>query len=142
MTCTTAHDNTRSPRSTERGKGSNWSCIYDLHHNSLQCQILNPLSEARDQTHILFDISQAEPHGNSSACLNRRLSPLSPFPLWLCRLVPSGFWLICLYDFPFLCRWSRLGLVPARLSRPLLCPLAVLRSVCSHHREGSWAWMT
>ena len=24
------------------------SCIFDLHHNSWQCQILNPLSEARD----------------------------------------------------------------------------------------------
>ena len=26
----------------------NWSCICDLHHNSQQCQIFNPLSEARD----------------------------------------------------------------------------------------------
>ena len=24
------------------------SCIYDLHHSSWQCQILNPLREARD----------------------------------------------------------------------------------------------
>ena len=27
------------------------SCICDLHHSSQQCQILNPLSEARKQTH-------------------------------------------------------------------------------------------
>ena len=29
-----------------------------LHHSSQQRQILNPLSEARDRTHILMDISQ------------------------------------------------------------------------------------
>ena len=26
------------------------SLVYDLHHSSQECQILNPLSEARDQT--------------------------------------------------------------------------------------------
>ena len=34
------------------------SLICDLYHSSRQCQILNPLSEARDQTHILTDTSQ------------------------------------------------------------------------------------
>ena len=34
------------------------SCICDLHHSSRQCQILNPLSEARDRTCILMDTSQ------------------------------------------------------------------------------------
>jgi len=29
-----------------------------LHHSAWQCQILNPLSEARDQTHVLMDTSQ------------------------------------------------------------------------------------
>ena len=33
------------------------SPICDLHHSSWQCQILNPLSEARDQTYILTDPS-------------------------------------------------------------------------------------
>ena len=33
------------------------NCICDLHHRSWQYQILNPLSEARDQTHILMDTS-------------------------------------------------------------------------------------
>ena len=39
---------------------SNWdlSCVCDLHHSSWQGQILNPLTEARDQTCILTDISQ------------------------------------------------------------------------------------
>ena len=32
--------------------------ICDLHHSSWQCQILNPLSEARDWTCILVDTSQ------------------------------------------------------------------------------------
>ena len=34
------------------------SHIFDLHHSLQQCQIPNPLSEARDWTHILMDTSQ------------------------------------------------------------------------------------
>ena len=34
------------------------SLIWDLHHSSQQCQILNPLSEARDRTCVLMDTSQ------------------------------------------------------------------------------------
>ena len=34
------------------------SCICDLYHGSRQCQILNPLSGAKDQTHILMDTSE------------------------------------------------------------------------------------
>ena len=34
------------------------SRICDLHHSSLQSPILNPLIQARDQTHILMDTSQ------------------------------------------------------------------------------------
>ena len=34
------------------------SCVCDLHHSSLQRQILNPVSEARDRTCILMDTSQ------------------------------------------------------------------------------------
>ena len=34
------------------------SCYCDLHHRSRQCQILNPLSEARDRTLILMDASR------------------------------------------------------------------------------------
>jgi len=33
------------------------SCVCDLHHNSWQCWILNPLSEAGDGTLILMDAS-------------------------------------------------------------------------------------
>ena len=31
--------------------------LCDQHHSPWQCQILNPLSEVRDQTHILMDTS-------------------------------------------------------------------------------------
>ena len=34
------------------------SHICNLHPSSWQCQVLNPLSEARDQTHILMDASR------------------------------------------------------------------------------------
>jgi len=33
------------------------SYICDLHHSLNRCQILNPLNEAGDQTHILMDTS-------------------------------------------------------------------------------------
>ena len=33
------------------------SHIHDLHHSSWQCRILNPPSEARNQTHVLMDTS-------------------------------------------------------------------------------------
>ena len=35
------------------------SRVGDLHHSSWQCQILNPLNEARDRTHILMDTNQS-----------------------------------------------------------------------------------
>ena len=34
------------------------SCVCNLHHSLRQWQILNPLSEAKDQTHILMDTSR------------------------------------------------------------------------------------
>ena len=36
-----------------------------LHHSSQQCQILNPLSKARDQTLILMDASWFHYHGTT-----------------------------------------------------------------------------
>ena len=33
------------------------SCLWDLHHSSWQCQILNPLSKARDRTRNLMALS-------------------------------------------------------------------------------------
>ena len=34
------------------------SRVCNIHPSSWQCQILNPLREARDQTHVLMDPSQ------------------------------------------------------------------------------------
>ena len=34
------------------------SCVCELHHSSQQRWILNPLSKARDRTHILMDTSR------------------------------------------------------------------------------------
>ena len=34
----------------------------NLHHSSQPCQILNPLNETRDQTHILMDASRVRSH--------------------------------------------------------------------------------
>ena len=41
------------------------SCVCDLHHNSQQHQILDPLSEARDRTCILMDTRPLSHDGNS-----------------------------------------------------------------------------
>ena len=60
------------------------SHICDLHHSLWQCQVLNPLSEARDGTRILLDSQILNPlshSGNfrfiflkdSSSCLENRL---------------------------------------------------------------------
>ena len=46
------------PAYTTATATSDLSCICKLHHSSRQCQILNPESEAKDQTHLLMDTSQ------------------------------------------------------------------------------------
>ena len=38
------------------------SCVCDLYHSSQQCWILNPLSKARDESHILRDTSWVHYH--------------------------------------------------------------------------------
>ena len=38
------------------------SCVCNLHHSSWQCWILNPLSEARNQTLVLMVTSQVHYH--------------------------------------------------------------------------------
>ena len=53
--------------------------ICDLYHSSQQCQILNPLSEARDQTHNLMVPSWIRfcctTMGTPDFILNQRQSP-------------------------------------------------------------------
>ena len=60
------------------------SHVFDLHHSSWQHQILTPLSEARDQSHVLTDSSPhrfitAEPRRNCPGESNFR----SSFSFWL-----------------------------------------------------------
>ena len=38
------------------------SHVWDLHHTQQQCQVLNPLSDARNQTHIVMDTSWVHCH--------------------------------------------------------------------------------
>ena len=70
------------------------NCVCDLHHNSQQWQILNSMSEARDQTHILKDPSQVhslttepwrEPHFFSFF-----------FYYVLCQCLPPCLFILCL----------------------------------------------
>ena len=68
--------------------------IYDLHHNSWQRQILNPLSEARDGTHVLMDPSQvsltAEPRRELPSASS--FSSSSPPPLPPLSSPPPSSW--------------------------------------------------
>ena len=47
------------------------SCVCDLYHSSQQCPILNPLSEARDQTCILRHTSQVHFHWATTGTLRQ-----------------------------------------------------------------------
>ena len=55
--------------------------VINLHHSSRQCKILNPLSKARDRTHIFMDASQIHfccaTRGTSGLAPYRHLPPLS-----------------------------------------------------------------
>ena len=60
------------------------SRVCNLHHSSRPCQILNPLSEARDWTHVLMDTSQIHFHWATTGTL-RNTFQILPFPLSCCR---------------------------------------------------------
>ena len=57
------------------------SNVCNLHHSSWQCRMLNPLSEARDQTHVLMGSGSltSEPHGSSYTVGTPILCFLDPF---------------------------------------------------------------
>ena len=57
------------------------SRVFDLHHNSWQCRELNPLSEARDQIHILTD--------SSRICFHFATTGTPCFWLWFSKMYYS-----------------------------------------------------
>ena len=58
--------------------GLHHSCVCDLHHPSLQCQILNPWSEARDRIHNLM-----VPSRNHAALCFREAGQLPTCEEWI-----------------------------------------------------------
>ena len=58
------------------------SHIFDLHHSSWQCWILNPLSKARDWTCILMDTSQI--------CFHWATTGTPPSTFYICHLISSS----------------------------------------------------
>ena len=47
---------------SSQARGRIGAAAAGLHHSSMQCRILNPLSAARDRTHILMDTSEIRFH--------------------------------------------------------------------------------
>ena len=66
------------------------SHICDLHHISRQCQILNPLSEARDQTFILMDAIRICFHQASMGTLQIALLLTTLYPALGVELIWVG----------------------------------------------------
>ena len=56
------------------------SSIYHLYHSSWQCQILNPLSWARDGTHILMHTSQVHYHRATTGTPKGNFAGAMPVP--------------------------------------------------------------
>ena len=69
------------------------SCICDLHHNSQQCQILNPLSETRDQTWVLMDPSQIH------SCWTTTGAPEIFSNVFVISSLSHGLFVIMLHNF-------------------------------------------
>ena len=80
------------------------SHICELYHSSWQCQIPEPLSEARDQTHILMDTSQIH-----FCCPTRGTPPLIYLFIYLfiyfprCTAWGSSYSYMYTFFFPTLC---------------------------------------
>ena len=59
---------------------SDTSHVCNLHHSSQQCQLLNPLNEARDGMHILMDTSRIHFHCNMTGLYQPHLVLHHPSP--------------------------------------------------------------
>ena len=84
----------QSPQPTPQPTAWDPSCVCDLHHSSQQCQILNPLSKAGDQTCNLIVSSQICFHCTTTG------TPRMPLFLWLSDIplsvIPHLFHPFCL----------------------------------------------
>ena len=76
---------------------SDLSRICDLHHSLQHCLILNPLREARDQTHILTDtkLGTLSHNGNSERVLLKAAMPTSVLSKCTSTHTGLGFGLLC-----------------------------------------------
>ena len=96
------------------------SCICNLYHNSQQCQILNQLSKAKDQTCILMDASQIHFHwattGTPAFHFFMDLSPYVHPWRWYSSLHFSLAHLINLLSL-----WYSAGLLSLCVSYILIC---------------------
>ena len=72
------------------------SHMCSLYHSSWPCQILNPLREARDRTHILMEDDQVHYHRTTMG------TPLLPFLYMLPFFIPSFFSLFLFLFYFFL----------------------------------------
>ena len=94
------------------------SHICDLHYSSWQCQMLNPLSEARDQTLIGFSIAELQCE-LLKVCLSTSYSQFE-INNWLGRLerkIKPGGYFCNLFQYSIPSMWkSVLPLMVTRLS--------------------------
>ena len=122
------------------------NCVFDLNYGSMKCCILNPLSEARDWTHILMDTSQVRycwattgtPLMHLSCFYFLHAHPLNWIPEWLTRS-----WRSPMMD----CRWRKMkalwrtaipqrGLVAqGAMGQQEIYSLAVAATI------GRWSWV-
>ena len=65
---------------SSQARGRIGAAAAGLHHSSLQCRILNPLSAARDRTHILMDTIEIRFH-----CVTTGTPGDTPFEVNLCN---------------------------------------------------------
>ena len=103
------------------------SLVCDLHHSSQQFQILNPLSEARDQTWIFMNISWVHYHLGTTG-----------FPISVNIL--SMFILYCLWLFQYLCPWLSNSLCWVSLMLVWLPLWLVILWICINNVCLSESW--
>ena len=86
----------------------NLSLVCDLHHRSQQCQILKPLSGARDWTSILMDTSWVVSTEPQWELLEHTLYTHSSFVVQLCCYHSWLLWVVLLWTWMYKCLFKTL----------------------------------